>query len=178
MTSPAARPCHLGVFVTFLALVAVGVTACDGAWSSAPTTLEGAWLGEGTFHTRAGDADVTIQLELLSDGSYRYLILEPALLAMTGMETGTWARDADRLILTPTPAPAIDPADADADAEAGGVFEALRRGSPQADRPDRTLTIADDLADLRFSSGRFNITFTPNREATAALRDAGDVVDP
>ena len=140
------------------------LAACDNT-AVTPDTLEGAWLGQGTFRTAAGDAQVKAQLELLADGSYRLLILEPAILALTGPETGTWASDEHNLTLTPlattpqnhTPSPDDPP------------FQQLRTGSQPT---VKSLTIADNLAHLQLRDGPLRLTFKPNPAATAALREA------
>ncbi len=160
------KPCRGLVLVLWL-LVLVG---CDGGSRAAlPTTLEGAWRGAGQFTARGGSLDVTAQLELLSDGSYRLLILEPGVLAMAGAEGGTWSRQGPTLTLTPDPpqGPTATPDDS--------VFEQLRQSSAASPRPPKRLTIASDLADLRMDDGKLALTFTPDPDATAKLQAAGDV---
>jgi hypothetical protein len=149
------------------------LTGCDGGLgSSLPTTLEGAWLGEGQYSTRAGSMDVKAQLELLSDGTYRFLILEPGVLAMMGGEQGQWSRQGQTLTLTPAPpkTPSATPDDS--------VFEQLRQSSAASPRPPKQLTVAGNLADLRLDEGKLAITFTPNPDATAKLRASGEVTEP
>lgn len=156
-----------------LIMVAAGqaqITGCDRSSASAPpTTIEGAWLGDGEFRASRGTMAVKAQLELLSDGSYRYLILEPAILMLTGVETGTWTRDAQTLTLTP----GVFERD-----ESGSVFQHLRDSSPDASRPPRDLTIATNLADLRFRDSQLDLTFRYNHDATAELRASGEVAAP
>ncbi len=159
-----------------IALAAM-LTGCDGSVSSPPTRLEGAWLGAGIFRAGAGNADVTAQLELLSDGTYRMLILKPAILAMTGPETGAWSRDGQTLTLTPGAAPATATEAEDEAHASAGVFQKLRSGSSAGGRT-KTLTIAGNLSDLRLVDGPLELTFTPNPDATAKLQAAGDVAAP
>ncbi len=155
----------------FVTALVVMLTGC-GESSVRPTTLEGAWLGDGAFHTSAGDAEAQAQLELLSDGSYRFLILKPNILALTGAERGTWSRTGQTLILTPA-APPPAAATGGTPNVSGSVFEQLRRGGPA--KPPRSLVIADDLRDLRFNDGKLDLILTPNLDATAKLRATGDV---
>jgi len=150
---------------------------CDGMSSPAlPTTLEGAWLGEGQFNTRAGSMDVKAQLELLSDGTYRYLILEPGVLAMMGDERGRWSRQGQTLTLTPGSAAA--PPQTPTATPNDSVVERLRQSGAASPRPAKQLEIAGDLSDLRFDDGKLEITFTPNPAATAKLQAAGEVTGP
>ncbi|MEX0653712.1 MAG: hypothetical protein WD534_06485 [Phycisphaeraceae bacterium] len=152
-----------GMLLTLL--LAGLLIGCDRS-PAPPTTLEGAWLGEGEFRVSRGSQEVTAQLELLSDGSYRFLVLEPSIMALTGTERGVWSREGQTLTLTPG-IPERDPG--------GSVFQQLRDDSPDADRPPKTLVIAVDLADLQFDDGPMHLTFRPNPEATASLQAAGDV---
>ncbi|MEX0794569.1 MAG: hypothetical protein WD045_15645 [Pirellulaceae bacterium] len=175
------------------ALLGIVLCGCGvGTAPTAPATLEGAWLGKGLFHAGAGDAEVTAQLELLSDGSYRYLILKPSILALTGMEEGAWQREGQTLTLAPGAKP-NESADADAAGEAeteeielgpdgkpklSSVFGALRKTNVQNATPPRTLTVADDLSHLTFDDGKLELTFTYNMKATASLKKRGDVTEP
>lgn len=174
-------------------LVAVGLCGCGGgATAKAPESLEGAWLGKGLFHAGAGDAEVTAQLELLSDGSYRYLILKPSILALTGLEEGAWQREGQTLTLSPGVEPkGADNSEASGEAETeeielgpdgkpklSSVFGALRNTNGQNARPPRTLTVAEDRSQLTFDDGKLEITYTYNVKAAASLRKRGDVAGP
>lgn len=167
-------------------LLGIGLCGCGGG-SAVPATLEGAWLGKGLFHADAGDAEVTAQLELLSDGTYRYLILKPAILALTGLEEGTWHREGQSLTLIPGSAAVEEPGDsaeeeietnADGKPKLSSVFQKLRQTNSQEPQPPRTLTIAEDLSHLTFDDGKLELTYTYNVKATANLRERGDVIDP
>ncbi len=164
----------LGVLLA--AALALALAGCDRSSAKLPATLEGAWIGDGTFRASVGEAEVQAQLELLSDGSYRFLVLKPAILALTGLERGTWSRNGPTLTLTPAPPPP-PAADDSAPKPEGSVFQQLRKGSAAASKPPKTLTIADDLRDLRFDDGKLALTFTPNPDATAKLRADGEVTD-
>ncbi len=143
------------------------LVSCDR--QSARDTVIGAWLGEGTFSTRAGAADIQAQLEILSDGSYRFLIIKPTVLAMTGMETGSWTLDADQLILQPT----AEQADPEAD-EKGSVLQQIRRASPAKLRI-KSLQVTADFSVLELSDGPMQVTFLPNDEVTKKLIESGEV---
>jgi len=136
----------------WLLIVAVLLAAgCDEPSPMPPATLEGAWTGQGVFRASAGEAQVSAQLELQSDGSYRLLLLEPAILALTGPEEGRWSRQDQTITLTPTP---LEPVE---DETSESVFRQLRRGSvPTA----KTLSVAEDLRELRLRDGPMTLTFT------------------
>ena len=136
--------------------------------SSGPPRLEGAWLGEGEFSVSAGSKGVKAQLEILSDGTYRFLILEPRILMMAGVEKGNWSRDGELLTLTPVNEKK------EGDDSKKSVLETLRKSSPEKLRVKK-LIIADDLSSLTLSDGPLALQFTPNEEATQRLEEAGDV---
>jgi hypothetical protein len=133
-----------------------------------PPRLEGAWLGEGIYSTTAGSKDVKAQLEILSDGTYRFLILEPSVLMLTGMEKGNWTRDGSLLTLSPVNGKSEEKGDGKS------VFETLRKSSPENLRV-KNLTLADDLSFLNLSDGPMELEFYPNAEATRKLEEAGEV---
>lgn len=145
---------RLAVAVLLLALSAL--TACNDQ-PAPPATLHGQWTGQGVFRTQAGNADVKAQLQLNEDNTYQYLILEPAVLALTGPETGTWTRNNNTLTLTPD-APPPPPTHDEGNPAPTSVFQALRAGSAQ--RPPQTLTIADNLTTLTQSDSKLQLTFT------------------
>ena len=131
-----------------------------------PPTLEGAWLGEGTYSVSIGSKPVKAQLEILKDGSYRYLILEPGILALTGVEKGSWKREGTTLVLKPgEPAPPE---------EDSSVLGALRRGSPKELRIKK-LQISEDLKSLQQLDGALELEFRKNQKATAKLQKAGEI---
>lgn len=143
---------------------------CNAACSkrSGPPQLEGAWLGQGEFSASAGSKTMKAQLEILSDGSYRFLILEPRVLMMAGVEKGDWVREGNRLTLTPVKEKEKE------DKSNKSVFETLRKTSPVELRV-KQLTIADDLSALVLSDGPMELEFAPNEEATRKLIESGEV---
>jgi hypothetical protein len=157
-------------------VLAVTLAGCEN-FSSTPKTLEGAWMGEGAFHSRMGQMDVKAQLELLSDGTYRYLILEPGILTMTGPENGDWQREDQTLTLTPVVERPDPPAESEDGGEESGksALQGLQKGFAASERPQKTLTIADNLSKLEMRDGKIRLTFKPNPEATAKLISAGEV---
>ncbi len=130
--------------------------------------LEGAWKGEGTFSASAGSMDAKAQLEILSDGTYRFLILEPKLLMLAGKEKGKWSREGVLLTLSPVNGKAEE------DDARKSVLETLRESSPENLRV-KQLTLADDLSSMNLSDGPMSLEFTPNAEATRKLEEAGEV---
>ncbi len=164
--------------LSVLLLLCVGVllTACDdgasprGSAVAAPTSVEAAWIGEGTFRAQHGTAEVKAQLEVLSDGSYRMLFLEPKMLMLGGAEKGTWQKTGNKLVLTPTEEKPTPPAEG----EKPSVMDALRGGSPRELRV-KELTVESDFSALSLSDGKMNIRFTPNAEATAKLKASGQL---
>ena len=107
-------------------------------------------------------------MEILSDGTYRYLILEPRVLMLAGMEKGNWNREGELLTLSPAKEKAED------DGAKKSVFETLRKSSPENLR-EKQLSLADDLSTMSLSDGPMQLEFTPNAEATRKLEEAGDV---
>lgn len=143
--------------IAFLAVVLISIPACSKPGRT--PALEGAWLGEGEFSASAGSVTVKAQLEILKDGTYRYLILEPRILALTGAESGTWSRDGQSLVLQPVNEKA------EATETGTSVFGKLRESSPQ-DLRVKKMSIAGDLGSLTLSDGPMDIVFQPNPAAT------------
>lgn len=159
---------NLRVRMTWSIPLAVMLSLVLGGCAAAPTTVEGAWLGKGEFHTTYGSKDVVAQLELLSNGTYRFMILKPSLLALTGAEQGTWAAKAQSLVLT------RDLVREEA-AASSGVFSQLRKGSGAT--PPKKMTVSTDLLELKFNDGKMDLIFERNSEATEKLRASGEVQD-
>lgn len=165
MKYPCLVPRRLFAILSMCVLSGV-LLGCSLESNPLPTTLEGAWLGEGEFTASRGSMDMKAQLELLSDGSYRFVILEPGIMMLTGAETGVWSRESDELVLRP------GTFERDAD---GSVFQNLRDSDTEKAKAPKHLAVAHDLSELQFKDGPVTLTFRPNAEATAALRTAGDV---
>ncbi len=143
-----------GLFAPLFILSALFLSGCS------ERTLLQAWLGEGEFTIRGRSLDVKAQLEILEDGTYRYLILEPGIIAMMGMETGTWQENGSDLDLSPN----------QGSTEAGGIL-----GSTPRDFNPKTLSIEGNYSRLILDDGAMQITFKPNPEATKKLRANGEV---
>lgn len=144
--------------IAFLAVVFISIPACSKP--GRPPALEGAWLGEGEFSASAGSVTVKTQLEILKDGTYRYLILEPRILALTGAESGTWSRDGQSLLLQPV--------NEKAEATETGTSASgkLRESSPLDLTESQKISIAGDLGSLNLSDGPMDIVFQTNPAAT------------
>jgi hypothetical protein len=112
--------------------------------------------------------DVKAQLEILSDGTYRFLILEPKVLMLAGMEKGKGSREGALLTLSPFNGKAEE------DDARKSVLEMLRKSSPENLRV-KQLTLADDLRSMSLSDGPLELELTPNAEATRKLEEAGEV---
>jgi hypothetical protein len=127
-----------------------------------PTTVHGAWIGTGEFRAGQGKLDVRAQLEVLPNGRYRFLVLEPGLLAAVGAEIGDWTRNGNTLDLAP-------------DEE---THDPNRRGllgsAPRNFRP-KSLSVVGEVKSLELNDGPMTITFKPNPKATAKLREAGEL---
>lgn len=148
-------------FAALLIILAVTLTSgCGGPGSRGQPSEEGAWLGEGTFHAAVGTEKVTAQLEILSDGTYRFLMLEPRVLMMMGVETGEWSRTDELLNLTPS----------GDQTGGGGLFSQV----PKDFRP-KTLIIEPDNAAFLLKDEEMDMRFLPNPEATMQLRERGEV---
>lgn len=132
-----------------------------GCGASNPESEEGAWLGEGKFSAHGRALDVKAQMELLSDGTYRFFVMEPPILMMGGMETGEWVREGQRLDLVPTE---------DQVSEGGGVL-----GSVPKTFRSKTMTIEEDNAAIVFKDGPMSMRFTPNPGVTKKLRESSEV---
>lgn len=154
-----------------IVFILLGFSSCGKR--GGPPRLEGAWLGEGTFSVSAGSKDVKAQLEILPDGSYRFLFLEPGILMMSGMEQGVWTREGEVLTLTPGDGKS-DEETAEEEGVKDGVFETLRKSPPKNLRV-KQLKIGDDLGSMTMSDGPLELEFTPNPEATRKLEQAGDL---
>lgn len=149
-----------------LAVGLVVLGSCDiTSSSSAPAQLEGAWLGTGQFTAAAGKMDMKAQLEILPSGEYRYLIIEPAVMMMAGMEEGNWTRNGDDVNLTPVEKAADDPTK---------KKSVLFGAAPRNFQP-KTLTIEGNFKSLKLDDGPAQLTFHQNEEATARLRERGEM---
>lgn len=152
---------RLAILSALIFLVSTAAIGCGERGADPRTSLDGAWLGEGTFHASAGEQGVKAQLELLSDGTYRFLIIEPRVLMLAGMEKGKWTVKGQQLDLAPEPAQT---------SEGGGILSQ----APRDFRP-KTLTIESDMSALLLDDSKMDLRFTPNEEATKKLREKGDV---
>lgn len=148
-------------FRGFILLTVLLLTGCSDPGRIVGPQGEGAWLGEGTFQAGPGSLEVKGQLELLSDGTYRFLVLEPPLLMALGVESGTWTRTDHQLDLTPTK-----------DQTGSGI--AAIAEVPKTFRP-KSLTIEKGNAAMNLHDGPMNLRFVPNAEATKKLREQGEV---
>lgn len=162
--------------ITFLTAFLFSVISCDKP--GGPPTLERAWLGEGTFSVSAGSKPMKAQLEILTDGTYRFMILEPRILMLTGIESGTWTRDGQLLTLQPVNEKAKTPtkggASTDSSKDSSSVLKTLRQSSPKNLRVKK-LNIAADLSSLSLSDGPLDIEFKPNPEVTQKLKQSGEI---
>lgn len=135
------------------------LAACNN--TRQPTgSIEGAWLGKGDFNTGLGSQEVTAQLEILSDGTYRAMILKPSVLALMGMEKGNWSVTGDQLHLSPVKAP--PPA------------KPSLLNAPK-DFPAKTYTV-ESLSKITFNDGKMDIVYTPNLKVTEKLIAEGVVL--
>ena len=175
-TTSIARAALLTIAVTTLLAAGCDDASAPGADASAaaaaPTSVHGAWLGEGTFNAEAGTTEVTAQLELLSDGTYRFMILQPRVLALAGAEKGQWTTQGSTLHLKPdeekpaTPNPQTG--------EKPSVMDVLRSSSPRELR-EKDLSVANDFSSLTLDDGKMQLRFRPNPTATAKLKAAGEI---
>lgn len=133
-----------------------------GCSDSRPSQLQAAWLGEGQYSSSAGNADVKAQLEILDNGTYRFLILEPRVLMLAGMEEGTWAEAGGKVDLTPVEKPAGE--------KRSGLFST----TPRNFRP-KTLTVEGDYSKLVISDDEFEMDFLLNEKATDKLVENGEI---
>ncbi len=135
----------------------------QGSSPTGKASPQGAWLGEGEFQASAGSTTVKAQLEILNDGTYRFLILEPRVLMLAGMEKGHWTESNGALRLAPD--------------EALSSERQLSVLAPQAPRNFRpkTLTISPGYTSLRIEDGQWKATFLPNEEPTTKLREKGEI---
>lgn len=120
---------------------------CQSSPSIAEAGIPGAYTGTGSFSASAGTAKVKAQLELDSDGVYRLLYLEPAPLALFGVEEGTWSEEGSGIVLTPQ----VKEASAD-----DGVFAKLSAASSKSAEP-KSLTI--EGSELAWSDAKLNLRF-------------------
>lgn len=154
---------HVTTGAAILLLLACGgeeTAERENPGASAAPQLEAAWLGTGQFAASMGDAAVKAQLEILTGGDYRFLILEPKALMLAGIEEGTWTREEQTLHLQPL----TD------EKEKSGIL----RGAPRDFRP-KTLAIAEDLSELVLQDDKMNMTFKLNEKASAKLRAEGEI---
>lgn len=170
---PATLLLLLGAFVLLGCDEGSGTSATGSpAATPSPTSVRGAWLGKGTFNASAGSTPVVAQLEVLKDGTYRFLIIEPRILALAGMETGTWTHANGTLELTPdeekpaTPNPETG--------EKPSLMDAMRAGSPRELR-EKTLHVAQGFSSMSIDDEKMKLRFEPNPDATAKLQAAGDI---
>lgn len=146
-------------------VVALCLLLCGcGGGEKEPPSLHGAWLGEGDFSSSHGKMAVKAQLEILADESYRFLILEPAILMAAGMEQGTWTLTDSSLDL--------HPAEETAEEEKEGF--SLFGSAPRNFQP-KTLTVAPGMKELSLRDGPMQLTFHRNRKATDVLRRNGEI---
>lgn len=139
--------------------------SADGPAISAPTvaSAHGAWLGEGAFTAPEGTQEIKAQLELLQDGTYRFMVIEPrALMMVVGLEKGKWKLEGESLDLAPFP---------DQTSEGTGKLGALN-SAPKNFRP-KTLSVDGDAFVLK--DAQMNLRFSPNLKATEKLREVGDI---
>lgn len=149
-----------------LAVGMVVLVSCDSTSSgSAPGQLEGAWLGTGQFNADAGKMDMKAQLEILPGGEYRFLIIEPPILMMAGMEEGNWTRTGDDVNLTPVEKPADDPT----------KKKSILFGAAPRNFQPKTLKIEGNIKSLRLDDGPAQLVFHWNNEASERLRERGEL---
>ena len=142
----------------------------DTALRKPATTLEAAWLGKGTFKSKYGTKDVTVQLELLSNHRYRHLILKPRVLMLTGLEQGTWSQDGDQVQLIPD----SDKPKAKRKPGEKPSLRLLLQGAPRNLQP-KTLTVVGHYKSLVIKDRKMDIEFKHNKKATAKLLASGDI---
>ncbi|MCC5877943.1 MAG: hypothetical protein JJU11_17130 [Candidatus Sumerlaeia bacterium] len=152
--------------IVFLALSLLGQGCSQG--NEGPGTLHGAWLGEGVFSSPYGQMDVKAQLELLGDNSYRFLVLEPPVLMMAGVEKGDWIFDGDSLELNPQEEPGEEVGD-----QSASPLQVLR-SAPKNFRP-KTLSVSPSLKELRLLDDQMDLTFQRNAVATKTLKEKGEI---
>lgn len=127
-------------------------SAPSQAMSTNPSAIQ--YFGQGEFRARQGSIAVRARLELLPGDRYRFLILEPAMLAMTGVEEGVVERTAQGVILRPE----TTPPNPEANTQGGGsVFQSLREGSPGR---VKTLTTQDNGASYQLADEGMHLRFT------------------
>lgn len=148
-------------FISASALILLLSAGCGDSGVGGESGIEGAWLGEGTFHADAGTQDMKAQLEILSDGTYRFMVIEPRVLMLMGAEEGDWTRADRQLDLTPT------------NNDSGGGGGLLAR-APRNFQP-KSLTIGEDNDALVLLDDKMEMRFEPNAEATKKLRQGGEV---
>lgn len=116
------------------------------------------YLGEGEFRVRQGAMAVTAQLELLPGDRYRFLILEPGVLAMIGPEEGQVERTAQGIVLQPVPA-TLDP-EASHSKDGNSALQSLRKVRKGSPGRVKTLTTQDNGASYQLSDGGMRLRFT------------------
>lgn len=154
------RP-FLNIVICMACLLPLGCT--QGSSPTGKASPQGAWLGEGEFQASAGSTDVKAQLEILKDGTYRFLILEPRVLMLAGIEKGHWTESNGELRLAPDEALSSE-----------GQLSVLAPQTPRNFRP-KALAISPGYTSLRIEDGQWSATFLPNEEPTAKMREAGEI---
>ena len=162
------RLLHRPWVATLLCCCALAATSgCERG----PKNLEGAWLGEGKFFDLPRVV-CRVQLELLGDGTYRFLVLQPGVLALAGPETGNWRQDGDRLHLEPFPPEAPDQsAPMVVNTEEKNPLKIM--GSARKPGKPRELKIEKNLSALTLSDSMMDVSFKPNPEVSKKLAEEG-----
>lgn len=148
----------LGIILFAFTITLAGCGSPDG---NQRTGVDGAWLGKGTFASSHGSIEVKAQLELLSDGRYRFLILKPRILSLAGVELGTWQQTGQQIKLRPT-------------ANQTGSGAGVLANMPKTFRT-KILTTTPEYSSLDLDDGPMSIHFEPNPKATEKLRASGDI---
>lgn len=128
-------------------IVSVFLFGCKSEPAISEAGVAGAYTGTGKFVASAGSMDVKVQLETDEDGAYRMLFLEPAPLALFGMEEGTWVQEGETVVLTPVKKEA---------SKDGGVFSQLSAASSQS-AVAKSLVV--DGSELVWSDGKMDVRF-------------------
>lgn len=144
------------------------LTAC-GSREEKASSVHGAWLGEGVFTSPHGTMAMRAQLELLSDGSYRMLVLDPPVLMIFGMEKGSWSHQDGSLHLNPIEEEVPENLDTESTSPIRLLQSAPRNFQP------KTLTTNRGLSRLSLDDGPMKLEFQRNREATRVLREKGEI---
>lgn len=142
------------------------VKASENTATSSTATVSpdhGAWLGVGTFRATEGTQQIKAQLELLANGTYRFMVIEPrVLMLLVGLEKGKWQRTGKQLNLNPFP---------DQTSKDTGKPGILNK-APKNFRP-KSLSIQGDTFLLK--DEQMDLQFEPNPKATEKLRKSGEI---